>query len=61
MLCFWLLQTNWSEWWFPGVDRFIEMIAFMFWWGLALIVALIPLAIVVIIPVLIIGTFLDWW
>ena len=56
-----MLQTNWSEWWFPGVDRFIEMIAFMFWWGLALIVALIPLAIVVIIPVLIIGTFLDWW
>jgi len=41
----WLpIIASWKYWWFPGGGEFLGMVAFMIWWGLAFLVALIPFA-----------------
>ncbi len=58
-----LLQSNWSEWWFPGLDRFAEMVAVVFWWGAAIVVAAILLAIIsliIFVIVLLVGLIFGW-
>ncbi len=43
-----VLNTQWWNYsWFPDLSEFTGMVVFMFWWGLALLVALIPLAIII--------------
>jgi len=38
---------EWQSPWAPGLEAFLPMVALAFWWGLALVVALLPLGLLV--------------
>ncbi len=41
------LYAGWWDYsWYPSPGKFTTMVVFMFWWGLALVVALIPLSVI---------------
>ena len=55
-----VLSASWWEYsWFPSIDAFWGMVAFMFWWGLALLVALIPLLIPLAVIAFVVIAFVD--
>jgi len=42
-----LTLPEWQSPWSPGLEAFLPMVALAFWWGLALVVALLPLGLLV--------------
>jgi hypothetical protein len=42
-----LTPPEWQSPWSPGLEAFLPMVALAFWWGLALVVALLPLGLLV--------------
>lgn len=39
--------NSWNSWWFPGLSEFLDMVSQAFWWSLAVVVGVIPAAIVI--------------
>lgn len=46
------MMIEWWEYsWHPSLAEFGGMVAFMFWWGLAALIAVIPLGILIIVVI----------
>lgn len=43
------LAATWQSWWFPGLGNFLDMIAFAFWWTLAVVIGAAPVLLMLVI------------